>query len=173
VPSRLPDPAPDGPQAALKQRVDPPVSVAPALVRQSQPRPAAYAMAPGPAQQRYLGIDEQPVVSTDGRWGMGITWVYPGSPAEDAGLRVGDVLRSANGYSTVQSGNLAWIISNTTPGDTLQLVVTRISDGRDHAITASVARGPRSKTIQSMPAPYRDNGGERQGTSRGSNPDGG
>ena len=65
-----------------------------------------------PAQGRFLGIDEEPVKLPDGRRGMKITNVYPGTAAQRAGLQVGDVLVSINGYLTEQRGNLAWIIAN-------------------------------------------------------------
>ena len=35
-----------------------------------------------PAQGRYLGIDEEPVVDAGGRKGMKVANVYPGTPAE-------------------------------------------------------------------------------------------
>ena len=50
-----------------------------------------------PAQGRFLGIDEQAVVDA-GVAGMQVVRVYPGSPAEQGGLQVGDVILSANGY---------------------------------------------------------------------------
>ena len=54
---------------------------------------------------------------------MKISNVYPGTAAEKAGLKAGDVLRSANGYLTEQRGNLAWIIANATPNNVLKLNV--------------------------------------------------
>ena len=52
-----------------------------------------------PAQGRYLGIDEQPVADATGS-GMQVVQVYAGTPAQQAGLQVGDVIYSANGYNT-------------------------------------------------------------------------
>ena len=69
---------------------------------------------PGPAQGRYLGIDEQPVNDSAGP-GMKVVQVYPGSAAQQAGLEPGDVVLSANGYVTQQPGHLAWIISTVAP----------------------------------------------------------
>ena len=65
-----------------------------------------------PNRVRDLGIDEQPVVDVDGVRGMKVSTVYPGTAAEKAGLKPGDVIRSINGYRTEQPGNLAWIIVN-------------------------------------------------------------
>ena len=55
------------------------------------------------------------MVGSDGSKAMKISNVYPGTAAEKAGLKVGDILRSVNGYLTEQRGNLAWIIANATP----------------------------------------------------------
>ena len=58
-----------------------------------------------------LGIDEQAVNDASGKQ-IAITRVHPGSPAERAGLQVGDTIISANGYLTQDPGNLAWIINH-------------------------------------------------------------
>ena len=90
------------------------------------------------AQRRYLGIDEEPMVGSDGSKAMKITNVYPGTAAEKAGLKAGDVLRSVNGYLTEQRGNLAWIIANATPNNQLKLNVQTAQDGKTHQIVASL-----------------------------------
>jgi S1-C subfamily serine protease len=90
-----------------------------------------------PSQGRYLGIDEQPVVDSGGR-GMQVTRVFPGSAAEQAGLQVGDVIHSANGYLTQEHGNLAWIIANTPSNGELRMNVRTVRDGADHLIIARV-----------------------------------
>ncbi len=100
--------------------------------------PAAGGTSAVAPQRRVLGIDEEPVVLADGRKAMKIANVYPGTAAEQAGLQVGDVLRSVNGYLTEQRGNLAWIIANATPNSTLKLNVRTAKDGQFHAITATL-----------------------------------
>ena len=89
-------------------------------------------------QRRYLGIDEEPMVGSDGSKAMKISNVYPGTAAEKAGLKVGDVLRSVNGYLTEQRGNLAWIIANATPNNELKLNVQTATDGKTHQIIATL-----------------------------------
>jgi hypothetical protein len=96
----------------------------------------AVTMVPG---RRILGIDEEPVVLPDGRKGMKITNIYPGTGAAKAGLQVGDVLISVNGYLTEQRGNLAWILAKATPGNELKMVVRTVKDGKDHTVTATIA----------------------------------
>jgi S1-C subfamily serine protease len=66
---------------------------------------------------------------------MKVTRVYPGSVAEKAGLRDGDVIRSANGYATEGPGNLTWILSNAAPNGVLRMTVRSASDGHVRTIT--------------------------------------
>ena len=91
--------------------------------------------AAAPGQGRYLGIDEQSV-SDAGGIGMQVVRVYPGSAAEQAGLQVGDVIYSANGYLTQQHGNLAWIIATVPSNGALQMNVRTARDGATHVISA-------------------------------------
>ena len=91
--------------------------------------------AASPSQGRYLGIDEQPVADSAGP-GMNVSRVYPGSPAEQAGLQPGDVILSANGYLTQQHGNIAWIISTVAPNGVLQMNLHTASDGAVHSLSA-------------------------------------
>ena len=90
-----------------------------------------------PSQGRYLGIDEQPVADASGR-GMQVMRVYPGSAAEKAGLQVGDVILSANGYLTQDYGNLAWIIATVPSNGTLQMNVRTARDGATHVVSAQL-----------------------------------
>ena len=89
-------------------------------------------------QGRYLGIDEEPVVDAGGRKGMKVANVYPGTPAEKAGLQAGDVIHSINGYMTEQRGNLAWIIANAAPSNALKMNVRTAKDGQEHTVTAQL-----------------------------------
>ena len=91
-----------------------------------------------PTQGRYLGIDEDPFVDSTGRKGMKVGNVYPGTPAQRAGLRVGDVIYSINGYLTEQRGNLAWIIANAAPDKQLKLSIKSATDGEDHVLRATL-----------------------------------
>ena len=91
--------------------------------------------AASPSQGRYLGIDEQAVADSAGP-GMKVMRVYPGSPAEQAGLQPGDVILSANGYLTQQHGNLAWIIATVPANGVLQMNVRTASDGAVHSLSA-------------------------------------
>jgi hypothetical protein len=91
-----------------------------------------------PAQERDLGIDEEPITDANGQRGIKVKNVYPGTPAERAGLRVGDVIYASNGYLTEQPGNLDWIIANAARDTRLNMSVKTKRDGREHFITAEL-----------------------------------
>ncbi len=90
-----------------------------------------------PAQGRFLGIDEQAVVDA-GVAGMQVVRVYPGSPAEQGGLQVGDVILSANGYLIERHGNLTWVIANAAPDGVLNLAVRSAADGQVRRVTTRI-----------------------------------
>ncbi len=90
------------------------------------------------ARRRDLGIDEEPAVDAAGVRGMKVAKVYPGTAAAGAGLQVGDVLHSINGYSTQQRGNLAWIIANAAPNNVLKMNVRSVRDGQEHTVTVQI-----------------------------------
>lgn len=99
-----------------------PASPAPAPAEDGTPK----ATTPGDA----LGIQAEPVENGDLR-GLKISKVLPGTAAERAGLRAGDVIRTANGYLTEQPGNLAWIIANAAPSKVLTMTVRNAGSDRD------------------------------------------
>lgn len=87
-----------------------------------------------PVQGRYLGIDEEPVVNSNGVRGMKVAKVYPGTAAEKAGLHAGDMIYSINGYLTTERGNLAWIIGKAAPDNVLNMKVRTAADGKEQTI---------------------------------------
>jgi hypothetical protein len=101
-------------------------------------RSAVPAVGSPPVQRRLLGIDEEPVVVAGGIKAMKVGKVYPGTAAERAGLKAGDVIRSVNGYLTEQRGNLAWVIANAAPDNQLKISVEVGKDGQTRLITATI-----------------------------------
>lgn len=85
----------------------------------------------------FLGINEEPATDSGGP-GMKVTRVFDGSAAERAGLKVGDLIRSINGYKTKVNGNITWIIQNAAPNGVLNMNVRRSAAAQDAAITATV-----------------------------------
>jgi hypothetical protein len=89
-----------------------------------------------PTPPRDLGIDEEAAAEDQGVRGVKVSRVHPGTAAEKAGLKPGDVIRSINGYLTAERGNLAWIVANAAPDNVLKMSVRTASDGKDRTITA-------------------------------------
>ena len=69
-----------------------------------------------------------------------VTKVFPGSGAEAAGLRVGDVLREVGGDPTTAPLELGRAIRRRKPGDAVALRFRR--DGADQTATATLSRRP-------------------------------
>ncbi len=83
-----------------------------------------------------VGIDDR----RDGGSGAIITEITPNSPAEDAGLQVGDIVVSANGRSISGLGGLVSLIRDGEPGS--ELVLTVLRDGEQLEVTAVLAARP-------------------------------
>jgi PDZ domain len=84
-----------------------------------------------------LGIDEQKVSDATGSH-IQVTRVHPGSPAERAGLKVGDTIVSANGYLTQDPGNLAWIINHHAPNGVVTLNIRKVANGQATTVNATL-----------------------------------
>ncbi|MDP4626273.1 MAG: S1C family serine protease [Akkermansiaceae bacterium] len=75
----------------------------------------------------FLGVGTEPV---DG--GLEITKVGKGSPAENEGLVVGDVIKSFNGEKTETKERMKELLAEMAPGDKLELEIIR--DGKNETI---------------------------------------
>ena len=95
--------------------------------------PAAPSSFPLPS----LGIDEEKVSDATGSH-IQVTRVHPGSPAERAGLKVGDTIVSANGYLTQEAGNLAWIINHHAPNGVVTLNIRKVANGQAATVNATL-----------------------------------
>ncbi|GAB3760442.1 DegQ family serine endoprotease [Ramlibacter monticola] len=102
-------------------------------------------VAHGKVEHARLGVSVQEVNQSladsfglDRPEGALVASVEKGSPAERAGLKPGDVIRSANGRTIVSSGDLPAIVGVSAPGDRLALEVWR--EGRKVQLNAELAR---------------------------------
>lgn len=107
----------------------------PVNVEQQTPTPAN-------AAPIYLGIR-----TTDSPQGTQVIEVVPGSPADAAGFKVGDVIDSVNGAAISDAKPLGTLLGQLSPGATATIVVTR----SDNWTTLKVTLGQRP-TVAALPA---------------------
>ncbi|MEW6047876.1 MAG: PDZ domain-containing protein, partial [Bacillota bacterium] len=95
--------------------------------------------------EAYLGVS----VSDVGlwrRWILGLRGAYvnavdPGSPAQKAGLRPGDIILALGGLTIENSDALIWMIQRKRPGEWVSIEVRR--DGRTLFLAAQLGRRPK------------------------------
>lgn len=82
----------------------------------------------GPQERAYLGVTIQPVLVPLGDTrvsGLLVLEVASRSPAEEAGLLIGDVLIGANGVLFNTQHDIAGVLDTASPGEMLQLDLIR------------------------------------------------
>jgi putative serine protease PepD len=89
-------------------------------------------------QVGYLGVNMAPPAS--GQDGALVQEVVPGSPADKAGLRAGDLVVGIDGQSVADYGELGARIRGHKPGDKVALKVVR--GGNETTITATLTQRP-------------------------------
>jgi serine protease Do len=101
-------------------------------------------VATGHASHARLGVAIQEVNQTfadsfklDTPEGALVSNVDPGSPAEKAGLKAGDVIRKVDGHTIVSSGDLPSLIGQSAPGTVVSLDVWH--DGKSEQLSAKLA----------------------------------
>ncbi|MEO7114937.1 MAG: Do family serine endopeptidase [Caldimonas sp.] len=108
-------------------------------------------VATGHASHARLGVAIQEVNQTladsfklDSPEGALVSNVEPGSPADKAGLKSGDVIRKVNGHTIVSSGDLPSLIGQSAPGTVISMDVWR--QGKDEQLSAKLADANDSAT---------------------------
>lgn len=91
-----------------------------------------------PRREGYLGVGL--TIRSDGGRGAVINDVTPGSPADRAGLRPGDVVIAADGSPVDGQPAFVAAIRDKSPGDTIDIQVLR--DGQRLTLTATLAERP-------------------------------
>lgn len=102
-------------------------------------------IADGRATHAYLGITPTDGTARDGsaeRAGAEVATVQPGSPADAAGLRVGDTIVAINGIPVESALSLVGHIRASTVGESVTLTVLR--DGTSTTLTATLVARPTS-----------------------------
>ena len=91
----------------------------------------------GHVERAYLGVEGS---TTDG--GVLIERIQPGSPAEAAGLRGADILRSLDGRRVRSMGDVSAILERHEPGDVVGLEASTAGGPRE--LNATLADRPSS-----------------------------
>jgi serine protease Do len=107
-------------------------------------------VATGRAAHARLGVTAQPVdqalaqsFGLERTEGALIAEVVPGSAAEKAGLKAGDVVLKFNGKPVGASGELAAMVGQSSPGDKVRLEIVREGKKRELSATLGVAEEPK------------------------------
>jgi serine protease Do len=104
----------------------------------------------GAVTRGYIGVQIQPVTSEiadslnlSKARGALVAEPTPGSPAQKAGIKAGDVIVSVNGEAVTDSRNLVQRISSLAPGTSVKLGIIR--GGTEQAITLTLGELPRER----------------------------
>lgn len=89
----------------------------------------------------FLGVQVAPDLPLGSTAGARVAGVVPGSPAERAGIRTGDVVTAVDGDAVVSATALHDVMSNHEPGDRV-LVAWADANGTKHSAHVSLASGP-------------------------------
>jgi putative serine protease PepD len=88
-------------------------------------------------ERPFLGVTSAPHPA-----GAEIQGVTPGSPAEAAGLRAGDVITRVDGATVRDPDDLSQAVSGHQPGDEVQIEVNRDGDERSFDVELGTRPGP-------------------------------
>jgi serine protease DegS len=88
----------------------------------------------------WLGVSVQPLRSTEGGQALAVVSVGAGSPAEKAGIRVGDIITAFDGEAVIDGQETMHRIAMLRPGDAV--TVSLLRDGETREITALVGIRP-------------------------------
>ena len=102
----------------------------------------------------YIGVSVVGVSAETQAYGLpagaAVQDISKGSPAEAAGLQISDIITRVNGAAITNSSDLVNSISETQPGDVLELTVYR--KGQNLTLTVTVGEQVQSATPQVQPS---------------------
>jgi len=89
----------------------------------------------GTVSRGYLGASVGDTARGANPAGAEVRAIQPGSPAEKAGLAVGDVITAVDGTKVADVSGLMQVLANTQPGTTLNLKVSRDGQSKQIPVT--------------------------------------
>jgi membrane-associated protease RseP (regulator of RpoE activity) len=111
----------------------------------------------------YLGVEFEPVTlelaqaeSLSVEQGAIIRTVVAGSPADDAGIKVGDIVEQVDGQPVDMSASLRERIAGYAPGD--ELTLTLLHDGQTQAVKVTLGTAPANDGLGLLPNPNEQPG---------------
>lgn len=90
------------------------------------------------AKDYSLSVDRGAYIAPAGD--VGRTPIMPGSPAEEAGLKEGDIITKINNTAIDQNNSLSALVNKYKVGDKITLTVLR--DGKENKIDVTLAAAP-------------------------------
>ena len=104
-------------------------------------------------ERGYLGVQIQPVTD-DVADSLGIARnrgefiqsVQPGEPAEEAGIRPGDIVTKVNGQDVTPDQTLSFLVANIRPGT--KIPVELIRDGETRRVNVTVGKRPSEEELR-------------------------
>jgi serine protease Do len=122
----------------------------------------------GKVQHGYLGISMNDVTPDNASFfnlpdasGAIVSQVTPDSPAGNAGVKAGDVLREINGKKIISGGALQVAVSQIVPGKTIELGILR--DGKAQTVSVKVGEYHAKTQVAEAANPDAHQGGGRLG----------
>ena len=129
-----------------------PIDVAAKVARQLRDK--------GKVTRGWLGVVVQPVdrelaqsFGMDKPEGALVARVMAGSPAEESGIKAGDILLSFNGETLATSGSLPPLVGSVDPGQIVPLRVMRDSESIDFKVEIGVLDESATETAAVVPIP--------------------
>jgi len=101
-------------------------------------RLAGELIADGRVNHPSFGLEAREVVAADGTPGLFVARVVDGGPADEAGLRAGDIITAVDGASAVSVDQLTALTLTKGVGDEVEVAYER--DGRSRTTTVTLAR---------------------------------
>lgn len=102
----------------------------------------------------------EPVPENRGRWfvilpfGAQVTWVERESPAQEAGIRVGDIITAVNDVEIDEDHTLRDLILEHEPGEKITLTLSRWGESREIELTLGETTDEEGKTIPHLGVRY-------------------